>query len=90
MGLVMLSFASWMKRSYIMTIFYGCVSVLWSGWPFVALVFIPLGIHMLSITYMEAEKKWLKLIQLCIAGVGILLTVLISAAVVDIYAYRRM
>ena len=51
MSLVMISSAAWMKQRYVLTIFIGCLSVLWSGWPFIGIVFVPFGLHMLVSTY---------------------------------------
>lgn len=47
-ALLMLALAAWLQRSFLRTIFWGAVAVLWTGWPFVGLVFLPVGLHMLG------------------------------------------
>lgn len=46
-SLVMLSFSSWLMKKYTMSILYGSIAVIWSGWPFVGVLFAPLGLYML-------------------------------------------
>lgn len=51
MSLVMFASASWLKHEYSLTILLGCISVLWSGWPFAGIIFLPFGLFMLVDTY---------------------------------------
>lgn len=46
-SLLLLSVSSWLDGKRYMTILWGCVAVLWSGWPFVGVLFLPLGVDML-------------------------------------------
>jgi hypothetical protein len=57
MSIMMVSSSLWIRRQYIATIFLGCVAVLWSGWPFVGILFIPFGLHMLWDTYYNTDKN---------------------------------
>lgn len=61
MSLVMIATASWMRGRYLMTIFIGCISVLWSGWPFIGIIYVPFGLQMLFDTSfnnrMDFDKK---------------------------------
>jgi hypothetical protein len=56
MSVVMLATSTWMKGYYVLTIILGCIAVLWSGWPFVGILFVPLGIHMLWATYYDSNN----------------------------------
>eukprot|EP01031_Cornospumella_fuschlensis_P029320 gene29320-35395_t len=40
---------------YFYTIMYGSLAVVWTGWPFVGLVFLPIGLHMIHSQYLEAQ-----------------------------------
>jgi alpha-1,2-mannosyltransferase len=90
MTLVLLANAAWMKRDYNSTIFYGCICVLWTGWPFVGVVFLPLGVHMLWSTYTSAENKFNKIALLLGAGLCILISSILGAAIIDVLMYQRM
>lgn len=61
MSLLMIATASWMRGRYLMTIFIGCISVLWSGWPFIGIIYVPFGLHMLFDTSfnsgLDLDKK---------------------------------
>lgn len=43
----LLSAASYIRRRDLHSIFYGCIAVCCTGWPFVGVLFWPLGVHML-------------------------------------------
>lgn len=51
MSLVMLSLSSWMENRFLYSILWGSVAVLATGWPFVGLLFVPLGLHMVAHSY---------------------------------------
>jgi alpha-1,2-mannosyltransferase len=96
MSLVMLSFSSWLRMQFVWTIFWACVAVLWTGWPFVGVVFLPLGLHMLltRIYFYDAKAKparggFIPTLQLVARGAAVLLLVGCSAAAIDIFMYRR-
>jgi alpha-1,2-mannosyltransferase len=88
MSLVMLAAASWMTHYFERTIFWGCLAVLWSGWPFAGVIFVPLGLHMLY----DASKSStgiLRVLQLVFSGAVILVVCAASAAVIDIHMYGK-
>ena len=53
MSLIMISSSLLINGHYNLTIFVGCVSVLFSGWPFIGVVFVPFGLFMLSDTFLR-------------------------------------
>jgi hypothetical protein len=57
MSLLMLSNAAWLRDERIRSILWGCVAVLCTGWPFVGLLFAPLGVHMLYSVYFCGVAK---------------------------------
>lgn len=57
MSLLMLSNAAFLREKRIMSILWGCVAVLCTGWPFVGLLFAPLGLHMVCSVYQIAIAK---------------------------------
>lgn len=57
MSLLMLSNAAFLSGKRIMSILWGCVAVLCTGWPFVGLLFAPLGLHMVCSVYQIAIAK---------------------------------
>lgn len=92
MSLVMLSCSNWMEKRYIASIAFGSIAVCWTGWPFVALVFIPIGVHMLFTTFSSgsAVASSLKKISRFIAqGLLTLLAVAVPASLIDIWTYNK-
>lgn len=58
MSLLMLSNAAFLQNKRILSILWGCVAVLCTGWPFVGLLFAPLGVHMVySVYHLAVAKK---------------------------------
>ena len=60
MSLVMFAAASWMTHKYELTILWGCLAVLWSGWTFAGVIFIPLAYPCYGILYQY--YKYVKLL----------------------------
>ena len=89
MSIVMLALSAWMRRRYELTIFCGCVAVLWSGWPFVGVLFVPLGLHMLWDTYTHNRGGVLAVARLAAIGVVILIVTGVSAGIIDVYCYGK-
>ena len=54
---IMLSLARWMQLRFLACIFWGCIAVLWTGWPFVGVMVLPLGLHVLAFTYSQKGFK---------------------------------
>lgn len=105
MSLVMIATASWMRGRYLSTILIGCISVLWSGWPFIGIIYVPFGLQMLCHTFfnsrIESNKKndnskaggilegFIRMFTLIFQGAVILVVVGGSAAAVDFFMYNR-
>jgi alpha-1,2-mannosyltransferase len=96
MSLVMIASASWLRHQYSSTIFLGCISVLWSGWPFAGVIFVPFGLHMLVDTYSsstDAEGSTYSNLKrassLAIRGATILGLVLALSLAVDFFMYSK-
>jgi hypothetical protein len=51
MSLLMLSIAAWLENRFPVSVLWGSVAVLCTGWPFVGLLFLPLGLHMVAHSY---------------------------------------
>jgi alpha-1,2-mannosyltransferase len=85
MSFVMLSAACWMHGQNMRCVFWGCVAVLLTGWPYVGVVFLPMGIAML-VTTMRAQgtlgvTRLVCGVLLCAAGTAAI------ACVIDRYYY---
>ena len=86
-ALVALAVSSFMSHRHGYTILHGCLAVLWSGWPFIGLIFLPLG---MVILYREFNKADLGGI-VSITAVGVFHLVIVSGTVlaIDSYYYGR-
>lgn len=87
-SLVMLSFSSWLENKFKTSIFFGCIAVLWSGWPFVGVVFLPIGLDMLFSTF-KKESKLSHVFFLCFAGVVIVAITGGGALLIDSAMYGK-
>lgn len=77
MSLYMHAIAAWLNSQFLSAIIWGGIAVLWTGWPFVALLYVPIGLHMLYITSIpKGDTRYFK------AKAGRDVTVLIISAVV--------
>lgn len=86
-GLAALAMSSLMSGHHGYTILYGCLAVLWTGWPFIGLIFLPMGY---TILHREIEKGSFNNV-FRIAALGIIHVASISVAVLllDSYYYGR-
>ena len=57
MSLVMIATTSWLRGRHLTTILIGCISVLWSGWPFIGIIYVPFGLHMLFDTFFNNRME---------------------------------
>lgn len=100
-SLVMLSFASWLRGYNIWGIFYGCVAVIWSGWPFVAVVFVPIGVHMVCTRWTDppvlsnkTEATFMHRLQsvfvLLVAGLAVAVVSAAGAIFIDTTMYGTL
>ena len=93
MTLVMLTLANYLYsasklKSYSLAIFLGCLAVLWTGWPFVAVLFVPLGLGMLMNLYLDGGL--MPIIRL--VNIGVILLIAVGGLVtwIDISYYHKM
>jgi alpha-1,2-mannosyltransferase len=86
--LVMAGMASFMSDHHGYTVLCGCLAVLWTGWPFVGLIFLPLG---LLILYKEYAGSGIRGI-FSISVTGVFHLFLVSAVVfaIDTHYYGKM
>jgi alpha-1,2-mannosyltransferase len=94
-SLVMLSFAFWMENNFFLSIFFGCVAVLWSGWPFVGLIFLPIGLEMVFVTFVKHVKKPMadrltRLLSFLLSSIVIVLLTAAGAVMIDSYMYGKL
>ena len=81
---IMLSFARWLQQRFELSIFWGCVAVLATGWPFVGVLLFPVGLHMLA-----TQKTWMALVRLILSGSAILVLIAGLAGAVDVFMYKK-
>lgn len=87
-SLVMLAFSSWLEDHFFSAIACGCVAVLCTGWPFVGLILLPMGFHMLLAAYYR-KRKWGDVVVLCFSGATIVLSVAAPPFLIDSYMYNK-
>lgn len=85
MTLTMLSVARWLDGLLLESIFWGSLAVLGTGWPFVGLIFLPLGLHMLVHSYQIGG--FMQIIKLCISGLVVVSLVLLPVTAIDFIYY---
>ena len=97
MNFVMLSYSQWMKKKYLASIAFGCIAVFWSGWPFVSILFLPIGVHMLwnqyEYGYLKRKSQydgWFESLKLIVFGIVILLLIAIPAFLLDMKMYNKL
>ena len=91
-SLVMLSFSFWMENNFSIAIAVGCIAVFWTGWPFVGVIFAPIGLHMIYTTLLGDDSRGADLIavlSLLIRGIVILLIIAIPASAIDFLTYNH-
>jgi alpha-1,2-mannosyltransferase len=85
-SIVMLAAADYLDGQHAWTVFWGCAAVLWTGWPFVGVIFLPIGLHIL---YLRFAKSVGSVVQIVIQGALLLLAVAGAVAAVDSYMYGK-
>lgn len=100
-SLLMFSYSSWLLDKFLLAIVFGSAAVLLTGWPFVGVLFLPIGIHMLAAVFMkeysEAKKDRSPSIVRAVASVGlfclhgllIALLTMVLGTLVDYVLYRK-
>lgn len=97
MNFVMLSYSSWLYGQFIGTILFGSIAVLWSGWPFVGVLFLPVGLSMvISIFSTDARAMicgfqggFSGFLRLAMLGLMVVVFTALPAAIIDFQFYRK-
>lgn len=97
MSLLMLSITAWLRNKFVECIFWGSVAVLCTGWPFVGLLFLPLGLHMVISLFVEridrgAGKYFggvLPVLQLALTGVVLITLIQGLVFALDFHYYNK-
>jgi len=85
MSLVMLSAAAWLSGGPLECIAWGCVAVLLTGWPYVGMVFLPMGLHILHGA--ARDRGALGAARLAVSVVLLAASAALVAALVDRHYY---
>jgi alpha-1,2-mannosyltransferase len=85
-SIVMLAVADYLDGNHAWTVFWGCMAVLWTGWPFVGVIFLPIGLHIL---YLRSAKSVGSVVQIAIQGALLLVAVAVAVLAVDSYLYGK-
>lgn len=88
MSCVMMCCSEWMMGKHLSLIFWGSVAVLMTGWPFVGLIVLPLGIHML-VQRFQLSGQLMGVVNFAFSALRIVAVVAITAGAIDIVAYKR-
>jgi len=88
MSLLMLSYAAFLSNQFINSILWGSIAVLWLGWPFIAVLFLPLGIYMIIDRYFS--KGYYGVIILLFQGLLTAIFVALPSILIDIYYYQKI
>lgn len=92
MSLFMLATSAYLESSFITCVFWGCICVCWLGWPFVAVLFVPLGLHMLIVEYYSPKYNQnciISVIYLILQVVLVFIIVTIPSYLIDCYMYHN-
>lgn len=88
MSLTMLFLGAWLKGEFVTAIAWACISVLCTGWPFVGLLYLPFGLHMLS--KRNSEAGLVKgVMPLCYRGAFVLVFFLAISTAIDFLLYGK-
>lgn len=83
----MLSMANWFEESAAGCIFWGSVAVLGTGWPFVGLIFLPFGLHLVCSSF--HDDGFTGVFQLCLKGIIVVLLILLPVTIIDFVYYEQ-
>lgn len=85
--LVVAAISALLSDRHSSTIFFGCMAVLWTGWPFIGLVFLPLGLIILNKEFTNGGA--MNVIRIAAIGIFHLVTVSSFVAYVDSMYYGK-
>ena len=86
---IMLTIISWLQDKYAVAIVFGSIGVLGCGWPFVGLLLLPIGIHMLTTVYSN-RKAVTDIIAFIMIGIIIASIISIPTIIIDSFFYGKM
>jgi hypothetical protein len=86
-SVLMLAVSKWRQQRFVQTIFLGCVAVIWTGWPFIGVLFLPLGVNMLVSTFKAGG--FLKCSTLILWGIVVLTFVALTSFMIDYHYYQK-
>jgi hypothetical protein len=96
MTLLMLSIASWLENRFLNSIIWGSIAVLCTGWPFVGLLFLPLGLHMVAHSYASViaskgthSSAAFKVVHLAVSGLVMIVLIQGPVFLLDYQYYNR-
>lgn len=85
-ALMSFTFTTWLRRQHLLAIFFGSVTVLWTGWPFVGLMLLPVGLHMLYDVYCRS-RSCVDVIIFSLCSVLVVVATGVPAVLMDSYFY---
>lgn len=85
MTLLVLTLTCYLNNNFRKSILYGSVAVLCTGWPFMGVLLLPLGIIMLYFEYQS--KRIAGVVNLCLYGVFAAASILTITLAVERYYY---
>lgn len=88
MSLTMLSFAGYLTGHFITALVWGTIAVVWSGWPFVAVLYIPMALHMLLIKF--GKGGLISIWNFLIMSSAVASALIGVAFTIDFYYYQRL
>lgn len=92
MTVLMLSTAAWLENRFLHSVAWGGVAVLCTGWPFVGLLFVPLGLHMVAHSYASviASKgtHWSAIKRVLQLALSVVIIVTVMQVLVFLMDYR--
>lgn len=96
-SLLMISSASWLRRRFTASIMWGSIAVLCTGWPFVGLLLLPVGVEMIIDTFstegrstsFSTSNGLFGVFQLIVAGLIIVVVVELPVLFIDYKYYNK-
>ncbi len=95
-SLIMHCVSCWIQMKFHWAIFWGSLAVLWTGWPFVGLLLLPIGIHMITTIVLKRQKRnpavsetIIALVQFIVTSLMVVFFVFIPSLVLDVQSYGK-
>ena len=86
-SLVTLGASQLIDGNYVLTILCGCLAVMYTGWPFIGLIFFPFGLYILYARWVDSGFKGI--IHIVLSGGLTFLAVFLAVFMTDSYYYGR-